>query len=379
MTKNPPDDGPLAGVETGASRSRKPTTKPNTARKEHPMAHNLHIDATGKAAFVSLRQSAWHSLGRIVNNEMTDDQLLNEAGLNWSVDEAPVFAGEKIDLGGGESMTNHREISGYKLLQRSDTKADLAVVGSEFRVFQNAEMVALMRRIGGASVVWETAGALGTKGATTWCLARLPDLGFSLGSDATEFYMLITNGHGNNRALTVMPTTVRVVCQNTMRAAEGDKNAQKRRLANAQAGDFTATALASGYGIHHNEGLDRAVADVGQAYKRCLANRDATKVACEMMAAKAISEADARLYWERVLGEAVGQDETDRVKAMREEREAKRRRQLATIWNGPTSQTDAARGTVYGAFQAAVEWLDHEAPARSDGESSRSPRSGGAR
>jgi ABC-type branched-subunit amino acid transport system substrate-binding protein len=50
---------------------------------------------------------------------------------------------------------------------------------------------------------------------------------------------------------------------------------------------------------------------------------------------------------------------------MREEREAKRRRELAIIWNGPTSATEAAHGTVYGAMQAAVEWVDHFAPARS--------------
>jgi len=330
------------------------------------MAHNIHIDANGTAAFASLRKSAWHGLGQVVQQEMNDQQILDAAGLNWQVTEQPVFSAETLDLG-GDSLTTHNQIEGYKLLRRSDSKADLAVVSADFRAFQNAEMVSLMRRIGGEQVVWETAGALGAKGATCWCLARLPDLGFSLGNDATEFYMLITNGHGNNRALTVMPTTIRVVCQNTMRAAEGDRKQQNQRQRNAQRSDFSASALAAGYSIHHNLGLDRAVAEVEDAYRRCIANRDATKVACEMMAAKAISEADARSYWDRILGEPLAQDETERSRAMREEREAKRRRQLASIWVSPTSQTDAARGTVYGAFQAAVEWIDHEAPARSAG------------
>lgn len=331
------------------------------------MAHNLNINADGRASFVSLRQSAWHGLGRVVSNEMNDGELLREACLDWQVTEQPVFAAEQIAVTADDTMTNHRQIDGFKLLQRSDTKQDLGVVGSTYRAFQNAEMVALMRRIGGESLVWETAGALGTKGATTWALARLPDLAISLGSDATEMYLLLTNGHGNNRALVVMPTTVRVVCQNTMRAAEGMKAQQKQRIDNAQRKDFSASALAAGYGIHHNEGLDRAVADVERAYKSCLANRDATKVAYEMMAAQAITDADARLYWERIFCEGTAQDETERVRAMREEREAKRRRSLATIWSSPTSKTEAAAGTVFGAFQAAVEYIDHEAPARSPG------------
>jgi len=327
------------------------------------MAHNINI-TNGKASFVSLRQSAWHGLGQIVSTEMTDEQLLSAAGLNWMVTAQPIYRAESIDIA-GDKMTTYHGIDGFKLLQRGDTRDDLAVVASTFRVFQNREMVSLMRQIGGQSVVWETAGALGTKGATTWCLARLPDLGFSLGNDATEMYMLITNGHGNNRALTVMPTMIRVVCQNTMRAAEGGRQAQVKRIDNAKAKDWSPTALASGYGIHHNEGLDRAVADVARAYKLCIDNRDATKVACEMMAAKAISDADARLFWDRVLGEAPAQSETERVTQMREEREAKRRRELAGIWASETSATDAAKGTVYGAMQAAVEWVDHFAPARS--------------
>jgi phage/plasmid-like protein (TIGR03299 family) len=330
------------------------------------MAHNINI-TNGQASFVSLRQSAWHGLGKVVNNEMDDDTLLREACLDWTVTEQEVFAAEKVAISADDTLTNHRKVEGWKLLQRGDTKQDLAVVGDQFRVFQNREMVSLMRQIGGETLVWETAGALGTKGATTWALARLPDLAISLGADATEMYLLLTNGHGNNRALTVMPTTVRVVCQNTMRAAEGTKAQNKSRIDNALRKDYSASALASGYGIHHNQGLDAAVRDVQAAYKSCLANRDATKVAYEMMAAKAISDADARMYWESIFAIPTAADETERVLAMREEREAKRRRALATIWRSPTSQTEAAAGTVFGAFQAAIEYIDHEAPARSPG------------
>jgi phage/plasmid-like protein (TIGR03299 family) len=329
------------------------------------MAHDLTINANGTAAFVSLRRSAWHGLGQVVTEEMDDATLLSKAGLDWHVEERPVYDGTPVVVG-DDTLTTYDQIKGWKLLRRSDTKDDFAVVSNDFRVFQNREMVALMREIGGDAVRWETAGALGKKGQTTWAMAHLPDLSISLGKDdRTESYLLISNGHGNNRALVVMPTAVRVVCANTMRMAEGGKRNNEARVRNAANRDFGAAALAKGYGIHHDQGLDRAVADVASAYQRMLANRDATKVAYEMMATQAIADSDARGYWDRVLAEPVGQSETDRAKAMRMEREKRRRATMERLWVSDTNRTDATAGTVFGAFQAAVEYLDHEAPARS--------------
>jgi phage/plasmid-like protein (TIGR03299 family) len=327
------------------------------------MAHNINI-TNGVASFVSLRQSAWHGLGKVVQTEMSDADIARFAGIDWKVTEQPIYAGTTVDVG-GDSMTTYDTIPGHKLLRRGDTNANIAVVGSEYRTFQNDELVALMRAIGGDGLIWETAGCLGTVGDTVWGLARIPDLSFALGDDKNEMYMLISNGHGNARALTIMPTLVRVVCQNTMRAADGSKAKQKARIDNADKRDFSVPALSSGYAIMHTANLDDAVKDVRRAYQSCVANRDATKVAFDMLAAKACDDAAARQYWNTVFGETAAADETPRMVAMREEREAKRRAALADIWVSPTSQTDAARKTMFGAYQAAVEYLDHVAPARS--------------
>lgn len=326
------------------------------------MAHNLNIQSNGVASFVSLRQSAWHGLGTVVQTEMNDADLMRHAGIDWPVTEQPIYAGTSVAIG-AETMTTYEAVAGHKLLRRG--ASNIAVVGEDYRVFQNAELVALMRRIGGPSLVWETAGCLGKIGSTVWGLARMPDLSFALGNDAQDMFMLISNGHGNARALTIMPTLVRVVCQNTMRAADGTKAKQQERLDNADRRDFSVPALSSGYAIMHTASLDAAVADVTAAYQSCIANRDATKVAFDMLAKKACDAADARAYWETVFAETAAADESDRSRAMRVERDGNRRAALATIWNSPTTNTDAARDTYFGAYQAAVEYIDHVAPARS--------------
>lgn len=327
------------------------------------MAHNLHFNADGTAAFVSLRQSAWHGLGKVVDTEMTDADLARHAGIDWLVSEQPIYAAKQELVGTDDILTTYDAIPGHKLLRR-DTR-NIAVVGEDYRVFQNSELVALMRRIGGAGMVWETAGCLGKVGATVWGLARMPDLAFALGKDTQEMYMLISNGHGNARALTIMPTLVRVVCQNTMRAADDSKRDQQARIDNAEKRDFSVPALSAGYAIMHTQNLDEAVKDVERAYQSCIKNRDATKVAFEMLAAKKCDDEAARAYWQQVFGEVAQADETERMVAMRVEREGKRRAALAGIWNSPTSKTDAADHTYFGAYQAAVEYIDHAAPARS--------------
>ena len=140
-----------------------------------------------------------------------------------------------------------------------------------------------------------------------------------------------------------------------MRAADGDRKMQQHRIDNVANEDYTPSALSAGYSIHHDQGLDRAVADVAAAYKLCLANKDATQVAYEMMARKAISSMDAFDYWDSILGETASEDETQRAAAMRRQREHNRNLALGQIWTGPTSRTDAANGTVFGAFQAVTE------------------------
>jgi len=342
------------------------------------MAHNLTIRADGKAEFFSLRQSAWHGLGNILPDEITDGRVLEAAGLNWNVQEVPVGTVETTPLPGGDSMTAAVAIPGYKALRRSDNALALGIVGQAYRTFQNQEMVDLMRAVAGIGhIVWETAGSL-NGGRTVWALARLPDLAINVKGDPSNAYMLASNGHGNQRPLVLMPTLTRVVCANTMRAAMGTTKDQAARAANGEKLDTTDAALCKGYSINHTVTLDKQVSQVSQAYHAMTAQAKATEALCIRLADVRAHDADVRAYWDMVLRLAVpaGLDEKARVVAMR--RQERTLAAMDAILAGPTSQEPGTVGTWYNAYQAVVEYVDHRPDRAQDGRSNAASRLTGA-
>jgi phage/plasmid-like protein (TIGR03299 family) len=104
---------------------------------------------------------------------------------------------------------------------RSDTGAVLGVVGAGYRVFQNREAFDFLDALVGEGLAaYETAGAL-KGGRRVWLLARIPRELRPAGDDLVLPYALLTNTHDGSMALRMIPTTVRVVWQNTLNLALG--------------------------------------------------------------------------------------------------------------------------------------------------------------
>lgn len=313
------------------------------------MAHELTFRADGTAEMFSLRENPWHKLGRVLQTEITDSEVAEAAGMNWNVIEKPIFH---------EVAGSYQLINGEKVLVREDTGSVLAVVSKDYRVFQNHEMIDLMARIAkGFKVTWETAGVL-HHSKTVWCQGFLPDLDIRIrGTDTMRSYMLLTNGHGNMRSLQILPTTTRTVCSNTLSMATS--GGTKRRRKNMEKGEFTKATLSQGFGIHHDGQLDRSVAEVADAYQQFMADRLVTQEVYEQMADVKMADTDSVEYWNKVFQLEADPlaDETAKAKAMRVE--SSRLESLQQILASGTSQTDAAKGTLFGAFQACVEYVDH--------------------
>lgn len=329
------------------------------------MPDDIYQDAvTGQAAMVSLRQNPWHGLGTVVQNEMTDDDVLNLTGLGWDVELAPVYS-----TGAGAPTDDNpvfSQVEGFRALRRADNQSVLSIVSDKFRPFQNREMVQLMRRLAsGGPLIWETFGALGSKAQTIWALARLPELTIELGNDRTNSYMLLVNGHGNGRALSVLPTMIRVVCANTERMASGGRAGDRQRLQNRREGRFEMANLSTGYAALHTRGLDDALDQIVRAYANVQRDHQRTKEIFEMLAEQSVSDNEAAEYWEMVFQLPAAPDESARSRTMRENKEGARREALQRIWNSGTNAGLETANTAYTAYQAAIEYVDHEIYARS--------------
>lgn len=180
--------------------------------------------STGRASvFTGSGKAAWHGLGTTIAGLADKFQALDLAGLNWNVGLYPMYA-QVRDLGDPEGGTRLVEVPRNFAVVREDTYGVLGSVGAYYRPLQNADVFnPLANLVGSDAAIWDTAGAL-DGGRVVWALAKLNMVIRTTATDVSENYILITHAHDGSRAIRIYMTSVRVVCQNTLRQsmAEAD-------------------------------------------------------------------------------------------------------------------------------------------------------------
>lgn len=136
----------------------------------------------------------------------TARELLEAAGLSWSVELVPAFA-------------EGRAIPRARAVVRSDRREPIAVVGLRYAPVQNADAFAFLDGLVGAGrAVYETAGMSGG-GRRVWVQARLPGDVWVTREDNVGKYLTLVNSHDGGGSLRAFFTPRRIVCSNTLRAA----------------------------------------------------------------------------------------------------------------------------------------------------------------
>jgi phage/plasmid-like protein (TIGR03299 family) len=189
------------------------------------MAHNLNFnERTGHYSFFSVKEKAWHNLGRIVEDYPTSAAAIKYAGLDYEVIRTSLYArGANIieTASGIEIRDEELQVPNYYANIRSDNNAVLGVVGKDYQIVQNREAFAFFDAIvgGGEGILYETAGALGN-GERIFITAKLPGyIRVGNGDDVTEKYIFLTTSHDGSGSITAAFTPIRIVCQNTLNAA----------------------------------------------------------------------------------------------------------------------------------------------------------------
>ena len=301
--------------------------------------------ATFTNANTPKRTSPWRTIGKTLLQNATSDpaQAIVQAGLNWSV--------ERVDLRCADTLD---PVPDFAAIRRSDTSALLGVVDPDYTPLQNSQMFGFFTDLANAGpdgkevpFPIETAGSF-QGGKTVWALAHLPDLGIRLGDDEAKTYLLISNGHTGNKLLTVAPTTIRVICQNTLTMAEAQAKENRRR-----------PGLSGGFTVRHTPGMLEAIDEIREAYVATLANHKATKGAWKHLAGVPLTKSLEDRFKTTVFGKA-GPDESDRAQTIRKNRDER----LAAILASPTSQVRGTKDTAFSLLHAVVEWVDHDRSTR---------------
>lgn len=172
------------------------------------MAH--HIE---NMAFVGA--TPWHGLGSQLSRNQPLEVWQREAGMDWHIEESPV----RFVAGASSHLSSIHSYPEQKVLYRSDTKAPLSVVSNRYKVVQPNEVLEFYRDLTEyAGYELETAGVL-KGGKKFWALARTGQSSVLKGRDEVNGYLLLATSCDGTLATMVTPTTVRVVCNNTLAVA----------------------------------------------------------------------------------------------------------------------------------------------------------------
>lgn len=171
------------------------------------MAHEVEmIDGVAQMAYAG--EKPWHGLGVEVSNDLTPEQMMGKAGLNWDVQKAPLTytnsAGKMIKVPGKQA-----------LIRSSDEKL-LDVVGDDWNPVQNSEAFQFFSEyVLAGDMEMHTAGSL-KGGKNVFALAKVKESFTILGEDQVDSYLLFSNPHQYGKAIDVRFTPIRVVCNNTL-------------------------------------------------------------------------------------------------------------------------------------------------------------------
>ncbi len=144
------------------------------------MAHNINSnEQTGNHSFFSVKEKAWHGLGKIVQEYPTSAEAIRFAGLDYTVEKRKLFTYDNENNNGNpdtDIIIPEIEVPNFYATLRTDTEQVLGVVGKDYEIVQNKDAFTFFDAIvGGEGIMYETAGALG-KGERIFIAAKLPGL-----------------------------------------------------------------------------------------------------------------------------------------------------------------------------------------------------------
>lgn len=272
-----------------------------------------------------VREPAWHGLATVVQEALTAEEALVQAGQDWAVEKAPVFA--QIN---GESVRVPDRFATY----RTDTGAPLGVVGKDWTPVQNADAYSFMDElVGGGELRYVTAGVL-LGGVKVWMLAEMPDY-ITIGTDEEKIrrYILAFNGHAGTLSFGIKNVNERVVCSNTLGIALGEGGYEFRARHTP--------------GIEYRAGEARRLMEIAFKRDEIFKEMGETLLATKMPAKAEVA------FLERLIPFKAGVElDSQAAKNAQQARDAV----LAIMRNGEDLQN--IKGTAWGALQAAIEYAD---------------------
>ena len=296
------------------------------------MGANIYQNELSKASFFTADgKPAWHRLGTVLNEPLTANKAILEAGLDFEVEKQQLL------------LPDGRNANGAFATIRKDTNEQLGLVGSRYVVLQNKDAFSFFDSVVDSDeAVYETAGVLG-KGEKIWIMAKLPARFSVVGTgpdDEIETFVVLMNSHDMTTPIIAFTTHVRVVCQNTLNAALSNTIRKISVRHTASAENQLATA-------HEILGItDKLTEEM--------------KLIWGEMAKKEITSKYLDSYLEDLLPIPEPSDDDDEEKTKRTPRVLKYREEIKqSFFSGAGQDMPGVRDTAWGLYNGTTFWIDH--------------------
>ena len=296
-------------------------------------------------------ETPWHGQGTPVDHALTAEEAIAIAGLDWEVATVPIYVN---NLAGVKGFV---KIPGRNAVARVTDGKVLAVLGHQYTPVQNKEAFTFFDEVvASKDAKYHTAGSL-LGGRWVWILAKLNGGNgtISIKGDAVDKYLLLMNGHDGTLAFKMFFTPIRVVCYNTLTAADAEAKAAMRhgRTDGMFYARHSETIMARIKQARDAIGISIKFYDNFAEQARALAERQLPAAQLPKLLAAAFGTTGA-LRPQDVLAGA------DLAEQLSKRREA----QFATVTRmfegeGKGLNEPAIKGTKWAAYNAVVEYVDY--------------------
>lgn len=279
---------------------------------------------------------AWHGLGIEIPDGLTAVEGFPLTGLDWDEVLLPTYAehsGRRIQL----EMQAH---------VRVDTGEVLGTVGPDYRPVKNLELAQFADALLGEdrAMVLETAGSL-LGGRRVFACLRIPGGTFEAApGDVVHQYMLVSNGHGGFAALLGGTTSVRVVCKNTHTMAERD--------------------LGRSFRIFHTSSLEKRLAQARLMLGTAQAEVRRFEEQARALVAMQLSDRDTEAFLHAAFVEIWGDPNDTSLAPDMRDRMLVKSQEMYEVWMNllanERNSMPGIRGTLWAAYNAVSEWIDHD-------------------
>jgi len=292
------------------------------------MSDHVTRRANGQREAAFAFRPPWWDMGyKVSDHLMTSAEILREALLDWTVEQHPVY----IHRVNEDHQVVHQQVDGQVANIRSDDHSILGIVSEKYKVVNNYEAFDFVDSLHMDGIIkYESAGSL-KGGKFVWMLAKMPQEFEVVAGDKLEQYILFTTAHDGSRAVRVLPTSVRVVCWNTLSLATAKES--------------------KGLSIRHKGNIFDKLDDA----RKCIMTAQ-NKFDDFHKRAKKLTEVQFDIEQLEALTKIL----IPKEKGKNDTRRAKARASIMKGFTDDPQNIDGVRGTAWAAFNAITQHIDHE-------------------